>query len=165
MSDHRYILLSIVLWLALSAFGAACPQQQRHRASSDPPRVSLEEAQRLVYKALESEGAGATKLPGFGLSAYKDPYFPEFYFFEATWDNTGEGSVVIGHYAVDPRTGDVWDAVVCEELDSPSLRKLQQATRKRLGVTQKEYHKLRRPGPMCSPGETPLTRTTRANHT
>jgi hypothetical protein len=36
-----------------------------------------------------------------------------FYYFEGTWDNTGPGSVIVGHLAVDKRTTDVWDAIVC----------------------------------------------------
>ncbi len=115
----------------------------------------------MVYRALESQGA--TKLPKFGLEHYKNDYFPDFCFFEASADHPGPGSGVVGHYAVDRSTGDVWDGVVCRELRSPGLENLQRTVRKRIGLTEKEYRKLRRPGPMCSAGETPLNEKTGAD--
>lgn len=111
-------------------------------------KLTLDEARQLAYKAVESVESG-NKLPGFGLDPYKDDYFPDFYFFEALWDNPGPGSGVIGHYAVDPRMGDVWSAIVCRQLTSVSLRKLQRAMHKRIGLSEKQYRKLKRPGPMC----------------
>jgi hypothetical protein len=112
---------------------------------SNQPSINVKDARQLVITALPSR---TTSLPGFGLEQAKNNNYPDRFFFEATWDNP-KGSVVVGHYAVDPRTGDVWNAIVCEELKSPSLKTLQQRVRKRLGLTEREYRKLRRPGPMC----------------
>ena len=53
------------------------------------------------------------------------------------------------HHSVDPNTGDVWSADVCEEYKTQPLRKLQQTIRKRIGLTDGEYKTLRKPGPMC----------------
>jgi hypothetical protein len=72
-----------------------------------------------------------------------------FYYFEGTWDNAGPGSVIVGHLAVDKRTADVWDAIVCREITSPALQRFQATVRRRMGITTELYKKLKRPGPMC----------------
>lgn len=143
--------LSVMLSLLVSVISVA---RALSAASSKHATISWEQARQLVYKAAENQAA--TTLPKFGLDSYRDPDFPDFYFFEATWDNP-QGSVVIGHYAVDSRTGDVWDGVVCREIQTRSLRRLQQQIRKSMGIDEKGYQRLRRTGPMCSPGEPPLT--------
>jgi len=114
--------------------------------------VTLEEADALVTAFFKDRGS--TKAPGFELDKYTDPYFPEFWSFQGIFDNPG-GSVNLGFYAVDRKTGDVWDGVVCKRATSPSLRKLQLAIRNRIRLTTDEYRKIRRPGPMCDPDEKP----------
>ena len=64
-----------------------------------------------------------------------------------------DGSGNLGHFAVDRKTGDLWDAVICERITSPSLLKLQQAVRERLHLTEEECSKIRTPGPLCGPHE------------
>ncbi len=127
--------------------------------------ITQDQARHLVLDFLKAE-TKFTRLPKFGLDDYSDPYFPDFFFFEATWDNPHQppASVVLGDYAVDRRTGDLWYGTVCWELKSAHLKRLQQAIRKRIGITEKEYRKLRRRGPMCLPGETPVNETTPAKH-
>jgi len=62
--------------------------------------------------------------------------------------NVGEGSV--GFYAIDPRTGDMWNPnSECDEITSPEIRRLQQRYRRELGLTASNYLKIRRRGPMC----------------
>jgi hypothetical protein len=137
--DGTSLFLLVLVWQA--AIGQQLPLE--HRV------ISGEEAYTLVSKALET--SGATKLPGFALEQPRKRNSQTFLFFEATWDNP-KGSVVIGHYAVDKKTGDVWNAIVCEELTSARLKQLQRTIRKRIGLSEEEYRKLRRRGPMC---ETP----------
>lgn len=115
-------------------------------ASGAPRKVSPEEAHLLVETI--SASYGWTKLPGFGLEEYTDSYFPEFYFFDATWDNL-KGSVNLDHFAVDVLTGDVWNAVVCREYSSKKLKAVQKAIREKMGLTDKQYRHIRRRGPMC----------------
>jgi hypothetical protein len=91
---------------------------------------------------------GATKLPGFCLEEYTDPYFPEFQGFQAIFNNP-HGSFNLGFYEVDRKTGDVWNGVICERMKSPSLTRLQRAIRIRLGLTGSDYRKAPRSGPMC----------------
>ena len=114
--------------------------------------LSLEETNDLVTTFLK--GRGTTRAPGFQLVPYDDnQYYPEFQFFQAIFANPNPiGSFNLGHYAVDRKTGDVWDAVRCDHLTSRSLTKLQSAIRQRIGLTQEAYRKLQRDGPMCEPG-------------
>src|SRR6185369_14677891 len=111
--------------------------------------VTAEMAANLVHAALKGEGAGATELPGFRLELMNKPVDARFYYFEASWSNPQPAGVVIGHYAVDPFTGDVWNGIVCSEITSRSLRKVQRKVRHSLGITEERYRKLRRQGPMC----------------
>lgn len=120
--------------------------------------VSLEEANDLVTTLLK--GRGTTKAPGFQLVPYDDTqYYPEFQFFQAILANPNPtGSFNLGHHAVDRKTGDVWDAVICDHLTSRSLAKLQIAIRKRIGLTEEAYRQLHKEGPMCEPGMPQLDR-------
>jgi hypothetical protein len=114
--------------------------------------VTPEEADALVTAFFKDRGN--TKLPSFGLEKYTNPYFPQFLCFQGIFDNPG-GSVNLGFYAVDRKTGEVWDGVYCARASSPSLVKLQAAIRNRIGLARDEYRKERRPGPMCDPDEKP----------
>jgi len=111
--------------------------------------VTLEEADDLVTAFFRDRGS--TKLPGFGLEKYNNEDYPEFQFFQGIFDNP-KGSFNLGRYAVDRKTGDVWNAVICEQVTSPSLTKLQSAIRNRIGLIGDEYRKAQRSGPMCEPG-------------
>jgi Ni,Fe-hydrogenase III large subunit len=102
--------------------------------------VTLEEAHELVKAFQKDHGVG-----GYGLEKYEVNEYPGFQFFRAVPDPP-RGRL---HYAVDLKNGEVWDAVVCEKLTSPSLKKLQNAIRNRIGLTADEYRKIGRPGPFC----------------
>src|SRR5574341_2590781 len=103
---HTFTLL-----LVLVSSAQETPKQQS---------VALHEARKLVFLALPKLTANA---PGFELDEYKDEYFPDFFFFEALWDNPNAGSVVAGHYAVDRRTGEVWEPMSCARITSAAIRK------------------------------------------
>jgi hypothetical protein len=136
---HRSVHLFIV-FIAMVPLGIAQPVHENSQAV-----VSQQEARELIYKALPSS---TVHLPGFGLDNMNAPNFPDFYFFEGLWDNP-DGSAVSGHYAVDKKTGDVWNGVVCRQFVSRSLRKAQHALRKSIGLSEQEYQRIKRPGPMC----------------
>jgi|SRR5579862_424179 len=109
--------------------------------------ITLEEAHDLVTALMKDRGN--TTAPGFSLEQYSDPHFPEFLGFQAVFDNPNPGSFNLGFYAVDRKTGDVWNGIICERMKSASLKKLQRTIRLRIGLTESEYRKARRPGPMC----------------
>jgi hypothetical protein len=112
-------------------------------SQSLPRTLTQDEAEKLAFMALSPQ---VKKLPGIMID--RDSVTPEFYYFTALWANP-DGSAVAGHFAVRKTTGDVWSSVVCEESKSRELRKLQKSMRGLIGLGEKEYRKLRRPGPMC----------------
>jgi hypothetical protein len=110
--------------------------------------ITLDEARSLAYEALPSD---TRKLPGLALLPDEGRDRPvKCVWFDALWDNPN-GSVHIGFWAVDMRTGEVWSPILCKRVTNRTLRKLQQAIRKRLGVTEAEYRAALKKSPCCTP--------------
>ena len=110
--------------------------------------VSVDDARALILAVMHD--SKSDKLPGFFVEHSETAFaFPGFYLFSAMWQGSSPGSVLIGNYAVDTRTGDVWSAVACEAIHSPSLAKLQNKIRKRVGLSGEMYKTLKKPGPYC----------------
>lgn len=115
-----------------------------------PVGLTAEDARALVLELMHEWRSD--KLRGFSLEQEHDDsreFGPDFYWFNAMWAGTPEGSVNIGSYAVDKNTGDVWGATACMEYQSKSLRKLQDKIRKKLAMSPEQYRQLRKPGPYC----------------
>jgi hypothetical protein len=112
------------------------------RAQSPRQRISLREARQLAYEVVKVHN------PGADLINSPRSFDPDFYFFAATWPNP-TGSPIIGYFAVNPSTGDVWNSAGCEHLTSKRLERLQQDIRKRFHFSSEEYSKLRAKKPMC----------------
>lgn len=104
------------------------------------------EARELVITAL----CPHVTLPNISLEAYKDPDAAGFYVFEATASPPTGQSPVIGHYAVNRATGDVWELVVCRRVNSNALKKLQEVMRKRIRLSREELRHLGAVAP-CEP--------------
>jgi hypothetical protein len=139
------VKLVAVCLLMMALRVAAVAQQQDSRLVTDV------EARKLVMAALPSS---AKRLPKFGLEGGLDSHDPRFYVFMAYWAGAPNGSMVIGHYAVDTSTADVWDAVMaCQELSTPALRKLQVEVHSRLGLSEAQYRKVKRRCPLEMEGE------------
>jgi hypothetical protein len=107
-------------------------------------RISLEEGRKLVYAIVAVHDPNHE----VDISRVDNPYDVQFYYFEASWPNPA-GSPHLGNFAVNPWTGDVFNADGCERLTSPSLKKLQDAIRKRSRLTREEYVRLRAKKPIC----------------
>ena len=137
-----------LLRLALQAVGdvGGTPIDTSVYSASKQRRISLEEAHDLVNTYL----SGCDK-KHCSLLNWMNPDFLEFYGFEALNDQR-TGSANIGFFFIDPRTADVWNGVICEQFQSPSLRKLQQVIRHRIGLADEQYRTIRVEGPMCGPG-------------
>jgi hypothetical protein len=115
-------------------------------AQKAPRKLTFEEAQGLAFDALDAK---SRSLPGLSMGKYVDKNFPDYYAFEALWDNPiPDGSVVVDDIEVDPQTADVWRRGACR-LNPPGLAKAQLAIRKKMGLSPKEYQKIRRDGPDC----------------
>jgi hypothetical protein len=123
-------------------------------SGADRRAITVPEASELVRALLKPDGW--TKLRGFVLyQALFDAEFQDFYFIHAEWDSPAGRHIAIGHYAVERSTGEVWDWVKCGRFNSPSLAEAQQALRKRIGLGDSDYQKVRKAGPFCEPDEKP----------
>jgi hypothetical protein len=111
--------------------------------------LSAEEAHDLLKAFL--------KIPGSALLPYSSPDQPDFYSFEAIFGASKGpvGVLNVDYYAVDRKTGDLWSGLICERFESSSLLMLQRAIRQRIGLTDEEYKKTSKLGPLCVPGQTP----------
>jgi hypothetical protein len=111
-------------------------------AQDDARKIPLEEAQALAQEAMK------VYYPGASLE-YMPLFDDGFYEFAALSDNL-VASPNVGRFAVNPWTGDVWDAAgFCERLTAPSLEIHQQAIRERFKFATEEYADLRKKKPMC----------------
>src|SRR5262249_10031234 len=109
-------------------------------------QVTIEEARELVIAAQLQH---ARRLPGFSVDASRDLAYPRFLELWVHWDGPPGGSVNIGFYDVDPRTGDVWSATSCWEEHTRRLARLQKRLRRRIGLSDELYHRVKSIGPYC----------------
>jgi hypothetical protein len=131
----------ITACLLIMAFCMPVVAQQK-----EPGQITVNEATQLVLAALPSK---TKQLPKFGLEGGLDSSDPRFYMFEAYWAGAPNGSMVIGNYAVDASTADVWNApAACDELSTPALRKFQKQVRSRIRLSPTEYRKKKRRCPL-----------------
>ena len=129
--------ISIALFFTLGLSQAQTPR---------PARMSVAQAKQFALAAIPLK---SKQLPGFELDLDNSAY-EGLYVFNAMWEGLPGGSVNVGFYAVDPITGTVWDAVMgCDQLGTPSLRKLQANWIKHSGFTKVQLLKLQAPGPQC----------------
>ena len=68
---------------------------------------------------------GARRLPGMRFDSEKASHPEGFYWFEVTADVPGGASALLGYFAVNKVTGDVWDPVQCKKLSSVTIRRIQ----------------------------------------
>ena len=130
----------VLLLASLCAANASAVDQPERKITADQARA-------LVLASLNPE---QRRLPSLGADPYKDPNTSKFLFFTVSWAGTPNGSVVVGNYAVDAHTGDVFSATVgCEEEKNKNLRALQTRIRASLHLSQSEYQRLKTKGPLC----------------
>jgi hypothetical protein len=124
-------------------------------SSAEAREVTYAEAHDLLTAFLKVQPGAVVKSGDLG--------YNEFYFFMADMGSVlcrpcarqGQKGVYVGnfqYYAVDRGTGDVWSAVFCERIARRKLSRLQAALRRRIGLTNAQYERLKRPGPLCEPG-------------
>jgi len=113
-------------------------------------KITIEQAKALVIASLTAQ---QRRLPKLEAEHFDDPEnpTPKFWFFTVTWEGLPKGSVVVGNYAVDPYTGDVFVATSeCDEVKNKRLERLQAQVRAELHLSQSEYRKLKTKGPLCA---------------
>jgi hypothetical protein len=115
--------------------------------------VTENEAHRLVLSTLT---AAARRLPGMRFdrgnpASLNGAQHPErFYLFEVTAETPGDASPVLGHFAVNKDTGDVWDAVACTKYASPEITQFQHQRRTHAGLSEKTFRRMSAQAP-CEP--------------
>jgi hypothetical protein len=117
--------------------------------AGEPPehKITTGQARALVMASLTAE---QRRLPKLEAEQYDAPDSSKFVFFTVTWEGTPQGSVVVGNYAVDPYTGDVFSATIgCHEEKNKRLQALQAQLRANLHLSQSEYQRLKTKGPLC----------------
>jgi hypothetical protein len=135
-------LLAAFALVPATATPAAAPGQ-RVGAESRVSRAQAEEIISAYVVETLHFNRGA-----FSLDRGENWIYPDFYFYQALINNPG-GSAVAGSYAVDKRTGDLWNGVVCEPFATKGVRAAQARTRAELLITPARYRKLRHQGPEC----------------
>jgi hypothetical protein len=112
-------------------------------------KMTVEQARALVMASLTAQ---QRRLPKVEADHFDDPDnpSPKFWTFTVVWEGTPNGSVVVGNYAVDPYTGDVFSATrECDEVKNKRLKRLQAQVRARLHLSQSKYQRLKTKGPLC----------------
>lgn len=142
MSASRSERLQTVLLAGLALLPCGgCILQGRARD------LTVEEARQLVIQSL---APGQRRLPGLEASSSQRSDIPDFYRFEVSWSPPDPGSAVVGFFAVNRATGDVWELVLCTKKTSAELRRLQDELRKRIGLSGEELRKMTDEAP-CQP--------------
>ena len=112
-------------------------------------KITVAQAQALVMASLTAQ---QRRLPKVEAVHFDDPDnpSPKFLIFTVVWEGLPNGSVVVGNYAVDPYTGDVFSATSeCNELKNKRLERLQAQVRAKIHLSQSEYQRLKTKGPLC----------------
>jgi hypothetical protein len=116
--------------------------------SAEPSKITISQAKELVLASLTAQ---QRQLPKLMVGPYNESDASRFWFYTVTWAGLPKGSVVVGNYAVDPITGDVFSATAsCAELHTKKLQPLQEKTRAALHLSKEEYQRLKTKGPLCA---------------
>jgi hypothetical protein len=116
------------------------------------PTISEGIARQLVKEALVTLGASG---PAVEIVHWPYDWAPEFYTFQA-WrpgveSSNGVGVLQTYYFAVNPWTGDVWDAMACRRITSPTIEKEQEAIWKRSQLSVDVREAIRKKSPAdCS---------------
>ncbi len=111
-----------------------------------PVELSDAQMRMIALAAVRATTPQALQLPKFELDGEQTSN--GYVTYEGMADTPG--SVHVGFYVVDPRTGDVWDGVsACGEINSPELWRLRAKIRAQIGLPDRRYSEIRRAGPLC----------------
>jgi hypothetical protein len=141
LNNARTLLTLIAVVGSMISLGCAATALARTRD------ITVIEARQLVIHALYPTQRA---LPKLDLSPFRTHNVSGFYKFEVTWAPPGPGSAVVGNFAVNRVTGDVWELVPCEKRVSADLGALQSVVRKRINLTADELRLLGKKAP-CEP--------------
>lgn len=111
------------------------------------PLVSERMAHKLAASTLSSK---AQHFSGMRFDREKGYHPKGFYWFEVTANVPDGASPLLGYFAVNEITGDVWDPIPCRELKSSFIRRFQQQMVGAKRISTAEFQKASRNHP-CEP--------------
>lgn len=119
-------------------------------ALANPRRLTRKESEAMALLAFKT-AFSANHLAKFEIDDQgPDRQFPGFEAFRGLSNANPDGGSTVGFIDVDQRTGDTWYDVSCFRITNPVLRRAQRRLRRRLGLEERIYRKIRRPGPYCN---------------
>jgi len=113
------------------------------KGGQGPEKMTIEDATNLVYEVVRVHN------PQAEIVRRTDKYDPDFFYFEVVVPNR-VASPIVGHFAINPWTADVWNPASCEQVNSPSLGKMQRSLRAKLHLSEGDYKRLKSRKPICS---------------
>jgi hypothetical protein len=116
-------------------------------STAHPLTISERTARKLVQEALVTLGENGSSVD---IARWKYYWAPEFYTFSAYRHNLKDGLLVTYYFAVNPWTGDVWDAMACKRISSPILEREQESIWKRSQLPDDVRETLQNRSPACS---------------
>jgi hypothetical protein len=124
----------------------------RSRADAQTKIITVDAARKIAYEALKvyCPECDNTHVKIFRL---QNKYDRDFIYFDANFDARSpkiNTSPHLGYFAVNPWTGDVWNAASCVRLTSPSITKIQEEIRTRFKITKESYSDLQKRKPICN---------------
>ena len=121
------------------------------------PAVNLAVATELVRAAIVSLGEGGAQTH---IAVYPWLYYwaPDFITLQAEVPHPEVGRVEMRYFAVNPWTGDVWDAMACVHVTSPAIKKKQDEIWKSSKLPDEARRFLQARTPACTPAKSDLGR-------
>jgi hypothetical protein len=121
-------------------FGAvlACAFSVCAVSQTEQPRISEEDGRFLVHEAIKKHASSAV------LELMKEGFGDGFIALAAESPEGSKGSPIVGYFAVNAFTGDVWEIAgdECSIKSGIELRRLQKTISRRLRIDQKTYSEL-----------------------
>lgn len=117
------------------------------RAQKTSATLSEDHARSLAVSTLT---AAARRLPGIRFQEEKRPHPEGFYWFEITANTPNDVSPLLGYFAVNKTTGDVWNPVQCKRLTSSAIRRFQEQLRRKAKISDAEFRQIAATAP-CWP--------------
>lgn len=116
------------------------------------PAVSTAVATELVRAALASLGEGSARAK-IAIYPVLDYWDPDFITLQAEVPHPDVGKVEMRYYDVNPWTGDVWDAMACTRITSPTIKRTQDEVWRSSKLPDEARHVLAARAPSCSPAK------------
>lgn len=140
VKSFRFIAITLLIPVLLFAANTGLGQKAA-------PAVGEEEAHTLAVSTLT---ANARHLPGMHFDREKAPHPEGFYWFEVTANVPGEVSPLLGYFAVNKTTGDVWNFVQCRKLISTAIQHFQERLRQKEAISAADFQRIADEAP-CQP--------------